>query len=311
MGAAQAPKSLWISFLARAVKAKLRDHVGAVLTCSIGVGPNRFLAKTASNMEKPDGLVVIQPEDLPECLFRLKLQDLNGIAGAMLERLERHGIRTVAALCRADREHLRRVWGGVEGERMYDRLRGENVVLPPTQRSSLGHSHVLPPRLRHDAGAFAVLSKLTQKAALRLRAEGLLAGRLGLRVSYRRHGDWGLETRFAPMQDTLACLRLLAALWAERPRRREPVKVAMVFSELLPCGKASLPLFPDAARSPGLDSALDGVRLKFGPKALYFGSAFLAQEQAPMRISFTHIPDLRLEADTRAGGLSERALLEV
>jgi DNA polymerase-4 len=301
--------------LAQSVKARLRDHVGEVLTCSIGIGPNRFLAKTASNMEKPDGLTVINQEDLPDCLFRLKLQDLNGIAGAMLERLERHGIRTVEALCAADREHLRRVWGGVAGERMYDRLRGEDVVLPPSQRSSLGHSHVLPPHLRHDAGAFSVLSKLTQKAALRLRAEGYLAGRLGIRVSYRKHAEWGVETRFAPMQDTLACLRLLAALWAERPRHREPVKVAMVFGDLLPHDRVSLPLFPDGGRAPGLeralDAALDRVRLKFGPEALYFGSAFMAQEEAPMRISFTHIPDLKLEADGKAGGLGERALLEV
>ncbi len=297
--------------LAREVKAKLRDQVGEVLTCSIGVGPNRFLAKTASNMQKPDGLVVIRQKDLPDCLFRLKLQDLNGIAHAMLERLERHGITTVEALCRADREHLRRVWGGVEGERMYDRLRGVDVQLPPSRRSTLGHSHVLPPNLRHDAGAFAVLSKLTQKAALRLRAEGYLAGRLGLYLSYRRHADWKLETRFAPMQDTLACLRLLAALWAQRPRRREPVKVAMAFGELLPHDALSLPLFPDGSRNPGLDGALDRIRLKFGAEALYFGGAFLAQEHAPMRISFTHIPDLKLEADTRGKGLGERALLQV
>lgn len=297
--------------LAGEVKAKLRDQVSEVLTCSIGIGPNRFLAKTASNMQKPDGLVVIREADLPDCLFRLKLQDLNGIASAMLERLEKHGITTVEALCRADRNLLRRVWGGVEGERMYDRLRGVDVVLPASNRSSLGHSHVLPPKLRFDAGAFAVLSKLTQKAALRLRAEGFLAGRLGVRVSYRRHSEWGLETRFAPMQDTLSFLRLLAALWAQRPLRREPVKVAVALTDLVAEDQASLPLFPDGERHPGLNAALDRIRGKFGAQALYFGGAFLAQEQAPMRISFTHIPDLKLEADQLAGGLGARALIEV
>lgn len=297
--------------LAGEVKAKLRDQVSEVLTCSIGIGPNRFLAKTASNMQKPDGLVVIREADLPDCLFRLKLQDLNGIASAMLERLEKHGITTVEALCRADRNLLRRVWGGVEGERMYDRLRGVDVVLPASNRSSIGHSHVLPPKLRFDAGAFAVLSKLTQKAALRLRAEGFLAGRLGVRVSYRRHSEWGLETRFAPMQDTLSFLRLLAALWAQRPLRREPVKVAVALTDLVAEDQASLPLFPDGERHPGLNAALDRIRGKFGAQALYFGGAFLAQEQAPMRISFTHIPDLKLEADQLAGGLGARALIEV
>lgn len=293
------------------VKAKLREHISEVLTCSIGIGPNRFLAKTASNMQKPDGLVVIRAADLPDCLFGLKLTDLNGIAGAMLERLERHGIHSVEALCRADREHLRRVWGGVEGERMYDRLRGEDVVMPPSKRSSLGHSHVLAPRYRHDAGAFAVLSKLTQKAAIRLRAEGLLAARMGIRLDYLKYTSWGVESRFAPLDDTLTFLRLMSALWAERPRRREPLKVSMVFNDLAPRDKISLPLFPDGSRHPGLDQALDRVRNKFGPESLFFGGAFLAREEAPMRISFTHIPDLKLEADHGAGGLGMRALLEV
>ncbi len=283
--------------LARTVKARLRDQVGAVLTCSIGIGPNRFLAKTASNMQKPDGLVILHQEDLPDCLFSLKLRDLNGIAHATQERLERHGILTVAALCAASREQLRSVWGGVEGERMYDRLRGVDVVPQPTRRSSLGHSHVLPPRLRHEAGAYAVLSKLTQKAALRLRAEGYLAGRLRVSVSYRKHPEWEKETRFAPMQATLACLKLVDALWDARPRRREPIKVGMAFSDLVSSDRVSLSLFPDTTSA--LDTALDRVRLKFGSEALYFGGAFLAQEEAPMRIAFTHIPDLTLEVEPR------------
>ena len=282
--------------LAREVKTRIRA-VGECLTCSIGIGPNRFLAKTASNMQKPDGLTVIHEADLPEILLPLKLTDLNGIAGAMLARLERHGIHSVEALCRASREQLRRVWGGVEGERYYDRLRGLEIQLPPSKRSSLGHSHVLPPHLRYDGGAYGVLSKLTQKAALRLRAEGYVAARMGVRVSWRQHPPWEAEARFTPMQDTLGFLRVLAALWAERPRHGEPVKVSMVFSELTPAEQETLPLFGDGTRTPGLDGAFDRVRRKYGNDALYFGGAYLASHEAPMRISFTHIPDLVLETD--------------
>jgi DNA polymerase-4 len=282
--------------LAGEVKAKLRE-VGECLTCSIGVGPNRFLAKTASNMQKPDGLTLIHESDLPDILFPLKLNDLNGIAKAMHARLERHGITTVEALCRAPREKLRQVWGGVEGERFYDRLRGIEPPVAPTRRGSIGHSHVLPPQLRYVGGAYAVLSKLTQKAAIRLRAEGYLASRLGIRVEWRNRDNWERVARFSPMQDTLGFLRILAGLWAERPAHGEPTKVSMVFSELTPASEETLPLFPDGTRTPGLDSAFDRVRSKFGNSALYFGGAFLAGAQAPMRISFTHIPDLVLEQD--------------
>ncbi len=280
------------------VKQRLREEAGECMTCSIGIGPNRFLAKTASNMQKPDGLTVIHQADLPQILFPLKLEDLNGIGHAMLQRLHRHGLYSVEALCRASREQLRRVWGGVEGERFYDRLRGEEVVTPPTRRASIGHSHVLPPRLRYVGGAWSVLSKLTQKAALRLRAEGYLAGRLGIRVAWRRHDAWENAARFAPLADTLGLLRLLADLWAQRPACGEPVQVSVVLTDLVSASQQTLPLFTVGARASGLDAAFDAVRRKYGNDALCFGGALLAAHEAPMRISFNHIPDIDLEADT-------------
>lgn len=316
---------------AREVKRRLLDEVGECLTCSVGIAPNGFLAKIASNMQKPDGLTVIRESDLPEVLFGLALTDLHGVAGAMQARLERAGISTVEALCRADRETLRRVWGGIEGERMYERLRGREPVLPPTRRASIGHSHVLPPHLRDEAGAYAVLSKLTQKAAVRLRAEGYLARRMRVAVEYRDRPAWVRGVRFAPMRGTLDFLKLLAALWAERPRgepsrigvpspspppragegpgergrppqqrrtRWEPIKVSVTLWELVAAQAVSAELFPAAGNCAALDAALDRLRLKYGPDAVYFGGAFGAMQEAPMRISFTHVPDLRLEADS-------------
>ncbi|NCS66600.1 MAG: DNA polymerase [Hydrogenophilaceae bacterium CG1_02_62_390] len=286
-----------------AVKARLREQAGECLTCSIGIGPNRFLAKTASNMQKPDGLTVIHQADLPDILYHLQLGDLNGIGRAMLERLNRHGIYTVAALFQASREQLRRVWGGVEGERFYDRLRG--VATPqsaPSRRASIGHSHVLPPHLRHLAGAGSVLSKLTQKAALRLRAEGYLAGRLSLCVAWRRDDAWEVAATFSPLSDTLSLLRILNGLWAERPSHGEPVKVGMTLSDLHPAEQETLPLFAYGAGHPGLDTAFDQIRRKYGNDALYFGGAYQAAHEASMRIAFSHIPDLVLESDGREHG---------
>ncbi|MCS6785590.1 MAG: DNA polymerase [Thiobacillaceae bacterium] len=291
---------------AREVKRRILSDVGECLTCSIGIAPNRFLAKLASDLHKPDGLTVLRQEDLPQALFGLQLTDLPGVSGAMQARLARAGISTVEALCRADRATLRRVWGGIEGERMYERLRGLEPPLPPGRRASIGHSHVLPPQLRTDAGAYAVLSKLTQKAAVRLRAEGYCAGRMTIALDYRGRPPWVDGVRFAPTRATLDLLKLLAALWAGRPRGRsaaEPVKVSVTLWELTPADQVPLELFGDHARQAGLDAALDRLRRKYGPGAVYFGGAHGALAEAPMRISFTHVPDLRLEADT-AGDLA-------
>lgn len=286
--------------LARAMKQAIHVQVGEVLHCSVGIAPNRYLAKTASNMQKPDGLTVIEPGELPHVLHRLELGDLNGIGRHMLERLHTHGITTVEQLCAASKHKLRAVWGGVEGERMHARLRGEHVPLPPTRRSSVGHSHVLPPELRSEPAALAVLYRLLHKAAMRLRHENLLAGGLMVQMKYVNGMAWGEKTRFAPTDDTLGFIDRLAQLWALRPKMRtRPLWVGVTLVRLEEAHAQSLDLFaPEHARG-ALDTVVDRINLRFGPSTVYFGGAHLAlaSHAAPMRISFTHIPDLVVERD--------------
>src|SRR5204862_2113852 len=85
--------------LAAKIKATLRTRVGDVLTCTIGLAANRFLAKVGSDMNKPNGLTILRREDLPVGLYPLKLQDLPGIGPRMALRLAEHGILTVQELC--------------------------------------------------------------------------------------------------------------------------------------------------------------------------------------------------------------------
>src|SRR5207253_3540539 len=75
--------------LALKVKRTLREQVGECLTCSIGIAPNVFLGKVGSDLQKPDGLVVITKDDLPGILLRLELQDIYGIGPRMEQRLHR------------------------------------------------------------------------------------------------------------------------------------------------------------------------------------------------------------------------------
>lgn len=150
--------------IAQCIKQTIADTVGTELRCSIGIAPNTFLAKTASDMQKPDGCVVLEDSDLPQRLFDLKLRDLCGIGPAMEKRLREHRIDSVEKLCRASRFELHRAWGSIEGERVYTRLRGEDVHTEPSKRASVGHSHVLPPHLRSRDAAYSVLHRQIGRA---------------------------------------------------------------------------------------------------------------------------------------------------
>ncbi len=285
---------------ARKMKQAIARLAGAHLTCSIGISGNPWLAKVASEMQKPDGLVVLDEDDLPERLFELKLRDLPGIGPNMHQRLRRSGIDTVAKLYACTSAQLRAIWGNVEGARMWERLRGRHVPLAHQQTSSIGHSHVLPPELRNPAGAEATLHRLLQKAAMRLRAAAHYAG--GLHIALRFAGGekrWGTAATFVETQDTRELTRVLRLLWERRPAGRENITGAGVsLFNLLPAGMhtTTLPgIVDNGDRRAGLNATLDHLNRKLGKNTVVYGGALGALEYAPVRIAFTRIPDLTLE----------------
>jgi DNA polymerase IV len=214
--------------LALKVKRALRDQVGECLTCSIGLAPNVFLGKVGSDLQKPDGLVVITKDNLPEVLLGLALQEIYGIGERMEQRLHRAGICTVAQLWNATPFQLRRVWGGINGLLFHQMLHGVDIQ-PPSSRfsKSVGHQHVLEPELRTKEGAHNFAQHLLTKAAERLRRGDYYCRRLGLHLSWIADlgGCWD-EITFQETRDTDFLLASRAALapraavqTAERRRR--------------------------------------------------------------------------------------------
>jgi DNA polymerase-4 len=284
--------------LAKKIKKTIAETVGTELRCSIGAAPNKFLAKTASDMQKPDGLVLIQQEELPERLYHLELRDLCGIGRNMEERLQRHGLFTVKALCEADKDLLRQVWGGYEGERMFQRLRGDEVWHPASKKTCIGHSHVLAPEKRNDSSALAISDRLLQKALMRLRKDGYLAAALHLTLKYEGKTKWSDDITFQETQDTLECIRLLHQLWKRRPRQeRRIMAVGVTLFNLVAENNHTLSLFPKSEDRKKLNTVMDKLNKQFGKDTLYYGGAFEALKDAPMRIAFNHIPDMELEGE--------------
>ena len=302
--------------LAREIKESIRTHAGETLRCSIGLAPNRYLSKIASDMEKPDGLVALTPDILQAALAGLKLRDLPGIGGRMERRLHEAGVRTMPELLALGREGMRVVWNGAAGDKLWFWLQGEDFQDPGLEhQKSLSQSHVLPPELRTEEGAYAVLHKLLHKAAMRLRAARLWTTHLTLTVKYaapkgsrkegeRRHSSgipqtgWSQSASVVECQDTQTLVEALAKLWVRRPRgtaHAAPFYVGVWLGELVPDHLHTLSLFSgleSERKRTRLSTAMDAVNGKYGTHTLATASMLPAGASAPTRIAFTNIPDL-------------------
>ncbi|CAN5602780.1 DNA polymerase IV [soil metagenome] len=281
--------------VARDVKEAIHEQVGAHLLCSIGLAPNRFLAKIAGKMRKPDGLTALRSEDLPHKLYPLSLRDLTGIGSRMHARLERAGVYTVEQLCAQSKDQLRHIWKGVVGERWWYALRGHDLPESPTRRRTLGHSHVLHPEFRTPEGAKAVLVRLVHKAAARLRKLGYWAGGMSVRLSYTRREKWKSSTPLPPCQDTQTMIQALSKLWKRCPEADNPLKVSVVFHDLVDDACRTPPLFVEDPRKSELTRAMDTINGRFGANAVYLAAMHRSVHTAPSRIAFTRIPDIAVE----------------
>ena len=278
--------------LARKVKAAIGTRIGECLRTSIGIGPNTFIAKTASDMVKPDGLVVIDEAELPDRLFDLEVRALSGIGKQMEKRLARHGIRTVRDLCARSRDEMHAIWGGIGGDIMWSRLRGEEQHERGGDTHSISHSSVIGPDHRNPEHAYAVLNRLTQKAAMRLRKAGFHAARMSLDVKYLDGGHWGAQMRLVDTQDTKTFLHVLEKLWKKRPAEaRTILKVGMAFSDLVSDAGHTGSLFASERKDKSLYETVDKLNARFGKQAVYFASAHKARDRGGLAIAFNHIPD--------------------
>jgi DNA polymerase-4 len=261
--------------VARDVKTQIKSRTG--LTVSVGVAPNKFLAKLASDLEKPDGLTIIEPDRICEVLDPLDIRKLWGVGPAAAKRLEKLNIRTIGELRLASPELVSARFGSV-GEHLQRLAAGldDRPVTPDSQAKSIGQEQTF----RVDIGDLGELTRIllgqTQQVARRLRRNQLKARTVTLKL---RYGDFTTLTRSTTLDgptdvtDLLwRAARGLLDNWSARQHR--PLRLlGMTASQLTGLAGVQGTLFSDPSQDKQhrIDRAVDEIANRFGDGAINRG----------------------------------------
>lgn len=278
--------------LALKIKKEIATHLGSCMTLSIGLSSNMLLSKMAADMQKPDGLTVIEKSSLPQALHALKLQDIPGIGPRMDRRLQQMGVHTMEQLLQLQEPQMRAAWGGIVGAKYYYLLKGEHIESKVSADSkSISHQHVMPPNLRNFAGAYNVAQKLIVKAALRMRKEKMMCKKISFFIKYTNGQYWEHHARLSETQDTSIMLQKLKEFYAFSPRKPTPIKVTIWLSDFVPETQHQLSFFENEKRNT-VFQAVDAINQKYGRDTVYVGSLHNHRSTAPTRIAFSRIPEI-------------------
>jgi DNA polymerase-4 len=260
--------------LAEQIKERIRRELGEYIRCSIGIAPNTFLAKTGTQLHKPDGLTEITLENTPAILAKMELTQLTGIAERYERRLVAKQIHTPLDLYDASPETLRRQFG-IWGQYWWWRLHGYEADVQGGKLKSMSHEHALKHWAKTSAELRPVIDKLSDRLIHRLRRNHLQCLEVGLFVRSKGYGGLYLHATLPAGSQTYgrihaAIERLISELPAVPPGPYK--KVGIVFHRLVPeMNGAQLGLFPEP-RDERISAALEAVRSKHGLEAITRGT---------------------------------------
>jgi nucleotidyltransferase/DNA polymerase involved in DNA repair len=261
----------------RDVAARLRERIRSEqrLTASVGVAPNKFLAKVASDLEKPDGLVVLPMEAVPDRLWPLPVERLWGVGPRTAKTLHSAGIRIIGDLLRVSAEALESLVGDAGAAHLQALARGEDdrPVQPHREAKSISEERTYGTDLLDPDAVDRALLERAEGVSRELRHEGLVARTVHIKV---RTGDFTTWTRARTLSTPTDLTEVIVC--AARQLFRERIRLGTQGLRLLgvgvsgfePAGAGQGALFPDAAeeRARKMARVTDAVRDRMGDKAI-------------------------------------------
>jgi len=266
--------------LAGNLKKAVQREVG--LSISVGVASNKFLAKLASDLEKPDGLVIVRPDGVDALLEPLSVRRIWGVGEKAQARLAVLGIRTMGELKQLPVEQLMKLFGSF-GYELYSLARGrdDRPVNPEHERKSLGRERTFAADVSDPEILKAVLLSMSEEIGYRLRLKSLKGNIITLKL---RYGDFRTFTRQRPLDaatnwDTSIYQGALE-LFNKHHNGREVRLLGISLSGLEPAEQGQLSLFGEGQTSHNLARSLDEIKFRFGPGAVTRAGALMASRKS-------------------------------
>lgn len=256
------------------IKADIKSEVGDWLTCSIGIAPNTFLAKLASNLQKPDGLSIITPNNIDEVLSKLKLQDLPGIAKNHARRLEQAGIQTPLKMRHTSPQILREIFKSVEGYYWHYRLNFRELDINSHAYKSMQAQRQISKEQRSSVESIEqVFQTLCMRLEQRMVKHAVYTRTIGFSVRYGEHGRW--DDFFSigqPIQDGIVLMNLIKERvhQFETKNRTKPVfnteirSIGITITNFLKKEEVHPNLFEDTIRKDTLRKTVYEIKNKYG-----------------------------------------------
>lgn len=271
--------------IAQKIKEKIRKRIGEYITVSIGISTNRYLAKIASDRQKPNGLVEINKDSFVDIFSKMNLTDLKGIKNKNALRLNKVGIKTVMDFYNSPIWKLKIAFGGIGGLYWYMRLHGYEIDDFKSVRKTYGNSYAPPKDKAHQK--FEILNKLCQKTGGRLRRGGKGAYGIHLSILFRDKGYWHKSTKtkkviFESSDIYKESLKLLT----ECPIDDLPRILAINVFNLVDLKNLQLNFFSDELKKYNLATTMDAINNKFGDFTIYYSRMSQDSTVVQDRISF-------------------------
>lgn len=268
------------------IKQRLRDEVGVAMRCNVGIATNRFLAKTAAGLHKPDGLDVITHDNLREVMAQLQLTDLTGIAQHNEQRLNAVGIFTPLEFLDADSVTLRKVvFRSICGDQWHQRLRGWEVDKRDFDLKTAGRQYVLERRDLTRAEILQRLHHLCESVGRKIRSQGRHARGVSIYTKSATRHYWQARTiQPLPFFSDQAIYAHARYLFEHAPEDIREIGVTCY--ELVQPHDDQLSLFGDAlAHEQQVTDAIDDINGRYGDRTIHsadtLGTGIYVKQKIP------------------------------
>jgi DNA polymerase-4 len=270
------------------IKQRLRTRLGSWMKINVGIAPNRFLAKTAASLHKPDGLDVIDHRNLTDVYKQLKLTDLTGIASHYQARLNAAGIFTPLQFLQADSDYLRRfVFHSVIGEDWYQRLRGHEIDNVTTKLGMVGRQWVIAKPSNDDDYLLPCFQYLCETTGKKLRYQGMDARGVLVWVRFQTGDGWSQRKMFKATFYTDSDIYAKALyLFNKRPKHLIVQTMGITCYQLTPSSRSQLSLIESVNKEDWLTTAIDEINDRYGSFKIYHANALQGTKLVKQKIPF-------------------------